>query len=200
MSIVSAAPRFDVHTGAEGGPEKYFRNRNVFLAVFQMAPNFGRCPPDGRSLEAAHFWRVDPGVTIEQVPCGKPITDGSCHKTGAACVRHAGWADDRLKDNGEPYAALFGPVEAEFPPTPPAAEWIALIAAALRGSADRELATDFKGTIRFNGPACIALDRKSHYAGLSQQISGGPRWTPQYQVSKGKGRKYMVSLRVRRHG
>ena len=134
MPPVLAAPGFDVHRRAEGGHR----------AVRQEPPSFPGWLPIGakfRAVPAAEFWRADPDATVEQALRGKLFTDGSGYKLEAEYFHHAEWAVVRLQDNGEPYAALYGPVGAAFPQTSPAAEWIALCAAALKESGDRELVT-----------------------------------------------------------
>ena len=72
---------------------------------------------EGTGAEEGRFWCRDPDKTPWEALQGQLYTDGSCFKTGCRQYNVAGWAVVKLDEQGEVYAALWGPVGRNLPQT-----------------------------------------------------------------------------------
>ena len=90
-----------------------------------MSSPAARCPPPVDE-DIVKFWCEDPGARAEDVILGEVFLDGSCGRPWDRTASRAGWAVVKLKQDGELFAALWGPVPRRYRQSSPVVEHLAM--------------------------------------------------------------------------
>ncbi len=127
---------------------------------------------DNKGVKHIESWTIT-GGPLEDFMHGVIFTDGTCYKPGPVTWNRAGWAILKLSEDGVVLAWARGPVGKLLPATSPAAENVAVLAAATLTSGVDEARSDYKALEGVEAqPLTRILSRTSLYAGVRRLIRG----------------------------
>jgi len=115
-----------------------------------MSSPAARCPPPVDE-DIVKFWCEDPGARAEDVILGEVFLDGSCGRPWDRTASRAGWAVVKLKQDGELFAALWGPVPRRYRQSSPVVEHLAMRRLVGVARAEATPVVDYAGLLRAYG-------------------------------------------------